>query len=204
MYYSFFYRHSQMDPKIFEAFDNRGELATQLLTGAKLQPQDSSQLSTRPGPPQLLSYDSLVMQQMPGSSNPSMMGMNMRGLDQFQGNAEGRVPQRAQRNSIISFGGRNMSFTSEYGRSMSGLSALSIDWENMEDFDVNVDHSAHINDGMNQPSDEIMEPRPIAGSARGRRSSLRQSFMVGRNGNSNNNDAHVSFGNLRALEAGDD
>lgn len=25
------------------------------------------------------------------------------------------------------------------------LSALSIDWENMEDFDVNVDHSAHIN-----------------------------------------------------------
>ena len=97
-----------------------------------------------------------------------------------------------------------MSFTSEYGRSMSGLSALSIDWENMEDFDVNVDHSAHINDGMNQPSDEIMEPRPIGGNGRGRRSSLRQSFMVGRNGNSNNNDAHVSFGNLRTLEAGDD
>lgn len=31
------------------------------------------------------------------------------------------------------------------GRTMSGLSQLSIDWENMEDFDVDVDHSAHIN-----------------------------------------------------------
>ena len=55
------------------------------------------------------------------------------------------------RNSFISFGGnmRHMSITSTseatFGRAMSGLSALSIDWENMEDFDVNVDHSAHIN-----------------------------------------------------------
>lgn len=58
--------------------------------------------------------------------------------------------------SIISFGGnmRHMSMTSEatYGRAMSGLSALSIDWENMEDFDVNVDHSAHINNGSDIPS----------------------------------------------------
>jgi len=39
------------------------------------------------------------------------------------------------------------SVTSEagFGRAMSGLSALSIDWENMEDFDVNIDHSSHIN-----------------------------------------------------------
>jgi hypothetical protein len=31
-----------------------------------------------------------------------------------------------------------------FGRAMSGLSALSIDWDNMDGFDVNVDHSAHI------------------------------------------------------------
>jgi len=31
-----------------------------------------------------------------------------------------------------------------FGRAMSGLSALSIDWDNIDDFDVNVDHSAHI------------------------------------------------------------
>uniref|UniRef100_A0A7S2UFT2 HMA domain-containing protein n=1 Tax=Attheya septentrionalis TaxID=420275 RepID=A0A7S2UFT2_9STRA len=50
--------------------------------------------------------------------------------------------------SIISFAGsgRHMSITSEttFGRAMSGLSTLSIDWENMEDFDVNVDHSADV------------------------------------------------------------
>jgi len=69
----------------------------------------------------------------------------------------GQMPMRAsmaQRASIISFGGnglRSMSFASEaasFGRAMSGLSALSIDWENMDDFDINVDHSSHItNDG---------------------------------------------------------
>ncbi|CAB9509561.1 expressed unknown protein [Seminavis robusta] len=72
---------------------------------------------------------------------PSRAEMPMRGGD-------GR---RASRNpSIISFGGvRGMSVSSEatFGRAMSGLSALSIDWENLEDFDVNVDHSAHINNG---------------------------------------------------------
>lgn len=59
--------------------------------------------------------------------------------------------------SILSYGntyGRRMSVNSEatFGRAMSGLSALSIDWENMEDFDVNVDHSAHINNGAAQPN----------------------------------------------------
>jgi len=46
------------------------------------------------------------------------------------------------------------SVTSEagFGRAMSGLSALSIDWENMEDFDVNIDHSSHINNtNLNEP-----------------------------------------------------
>ena len=117
------------------------------------------------------------------------------------------VSQRPHRNSsIISFGGgRNMSFASEasYGRAMSGLSALSIDWENMDDFDINVDHSAHINNGGLNPSsllaganDGILDPKPIGGGGgggrRSSRSSLRQSFIVGTNG-SNDNDAHVSF-----------
>ena len=63
-----------------------------------------------------------------------------------------------------------MSFASEasYGRAMSGLSALSIDWENMEDFDVNVDHSAHINNGLNPSAplngtDIMIDPRPLGG-----------------------------------------
>lgn len=68
------------------------------------------------------------------------------------GNMSRRASKQIQRNpSVISFGGnaglRHMSLTSEttFGRAMSGLSALAIDWENLEDFDVEVDHSAHIN-----------------------------------------------------------
>lgn len=89
---------------------------------------------------------------------------------------EGRDHGVARNPSIISFGGnmRHMSITSEttFGRAMSGLSALSIDWENMEDFDINVDHSAHINNGVGQdgmPSSSFM-----GGGAR--RSSLRRSL----------------------------
>lgn len=105
--------------------------------------------------------------------------------------------QRAQRNpSIISFGGgRAMSFGEQsYGRAMSGLSALSIDWENMDDFDINVDHSAHINNGMGMNPVAPMgggggqDLNPMGGGNNGRRSSLRQ-FMVG----GNDNDAHVKF-----------
>ncbi|KAL9188341.1 hypothetical protein ACHAXT_006719 [Thalassiosira profunda] len=62
---------------------------------------------------------------------------------------------RKRQSLRMSFGGmgglgRHLSMTSEttFGRAMSGLSALSIDWENMEDFDINVDHSAGINNDV--------------------------------------------------------
>lgn len=60
----------------------------------------------------------------------------------------------ASRNpSFLSFGGlRRMSSDAAFGRTLSGISALSIDWENMDDFDVNVDHSAHINNNYVYPS----------------------------------------------------
>lgn len=92
-------------------------------------------------------------------------------------------PLRSQRNpsiTRISFGNglRHLSMTSEgtFGRAMSGLSALSIDWENLDDFDVEVDHSAHIN---NTPKDHA-----------GHRSSIRRSFLssIGEDG-----DASISF-----------
>jgi hypothetical protein len=208
-----------MSTAIFEAFDNRGIMVTQCLYGAKLQqpPQGQSQ-NGQPGqfPPrqqQLVNFDNFALQNL-GGNNPAMEGMNPRvmgqnaGMDMFQGNMNmgdaGMVHDRAQRNpSIISFGGRNTSFASRrsYGRAMSGLSALSIDWENMEDFDVNVDHSAHINNNMNPPDDIIIDPRPLGGGTT-RRSSMRQSFMLANSANNNNsnssnnngnNDAQVSF-----------
>ena len=102
-------------------------------------------------------------------------------------NAAGSGPmfnsRRSTRNpSIISYGGlRNMSINSEttFGRAMSGLSALSIDWENLEDFDLDVDHSAHINN-QSPPGN--------------RRSSIRRSFAnhPGTNDGSPG-DNHVSF-----------
>lgn len=91
--------------------------------------------------------------------------------------------RRSTRNpSIISYGGlRNMSINSEttFGRAMSGLSALSIDWENLEDFDLDVDHSAHINN-QSPPGN--------------RRSSVRRSF-ANHPGTSDSppGDNHVSF-----------
>jgi hypothetical protein len=92
------------------------------------------------------------------------------------GNAGPRSNGRSSfRNSI-----RGMSITSEttFGRAMSGLSALSIDWENLDDFDLDVDHSAHIN---NTP--------PANGSNQGaRRTSLRRSVM-----SNGSNEPHVSF-----------
>lgn len=91
--------------------------------------------------------------------------------------------RRSQRNpSIISYGGlRNMSINSEttFGRAMSGLSALSIDWENLEDFDLEVDHSAHINNS------------PMGA----RRASVRRSFAAASpaGGSTGESESQVSF-----------
>lgn len=58
-----------------------------------------------------------------------------------------RMPMRMSLGGLI---GRHSvtSNTTTFGRAMSGLSALSIDWENMEDFDINVDHSEGINNDI--------------------------------------------------------
>ena len=99
-----------------------------------------------------------------------------------------------QRNpSVLSYGNglRHMSMTSEttFGRAMSGLSALSIDWENLDDFDLDVDHSAHINNngGGNNNTNGSKDNG-------GLRSSFRRSYVApGSNPNNQQDDAHVSF-----------
>ncbi|KAL7540540.1 hypothetical protein ACHAWF_006710 [Thalassiosira exigua] len=67
--------------------------------------------------------------------------------------------------------GRHMSLTSEttFGRAMSGLSALSIDWENMEDFDVNVDHSAGINNDIIKKQQAQQQQQQRAGNGQQQR-----------------------------------
>lgn len=99
----------------------------------------------------------------------------------------GSSRQRERNPSIISYGNglRNMSLASDatFGRAMSGLSALSIDWENLEDFDLEVDHSAHINNNQGGTSS------PSRDANGRRRSSLRRSFMS----TGDKDGAHVSF-----------
>ena len=87
-----------------------------------------------------------------------------------------------------------------FGRAMSGLSALSIDWENMEDFDINVDHSEGINNDIvnaqqqqqqqqqnGEPSYDYEAAGPDTGSGPrvARRSSLRKNIPVNPSANMN-------------------
>lgn len=87
-------------------------------------------------PAQAGSEDSNAFNPTPGGANPA---------DAFFAPASSLEQRARPRNSIasrnpsiLSFQGlKRMSFPTEttFGRAMSGLSALSIDWENMEDFD---------------------------------------------------------------------
>ena len=104
--------------------------------------------------------------------------------------ADSKLSGRTQRNpSILSYGNRGslrgMSITSEttFGRAMSGLSALSIDWENLDDFDLEVDHSAHIG---NSPG---AAAAASAGGGQEHRSSIRRSILSA----GSSDGAHVSF-----------
>ena len=129
--------------------------------------------------------------QPPAASHPSMNPIP------FSTNPTSQPPMpdskpaaRTQRNpSILSYGNsgirgslRGMSVTSEttFGRAMSGLSALSIDWENLDDFDLDVDHSA----GVTHPTSAA-----AAGGSQEHRSSIRRSIMS----TGSNDAAHVSF-----------
>jgi hypothetical protein len=104
-------------------------------------------------------------------------------------------------NSMFSFSGRRMSLMSEatFGRAMSGLSALSIDWENMEDFDINIDLSANINEGADNQiatgaGPSTNQVADFAGvSPQGRRSSLRRSFVNSGTDEGGPSGMHVSF-----------
>lgn len=104
--------------------------------------------------------------------------------DNNGGDLGGFVRRASQRNpSIISHGGlRHMSINSEttFGRAMSGLSALSIDWENLEDFDVDVDHSSPTG-RLDRTFDHPPEVG-VAGAGGYRRSSLRRSYVGGGGG----------------------
>mmetsp|Transcript_15976 Transcript_15976/g.27878 ORF Transcript_15976/g.27878 Transcript_15976/m.27878 type:complete len:686 (-) Transcript_15976:200-2257(-) len=210
-------RHGQMTNAIFDAFDARSMAVYQYLSGNS--PLQSSQ-------PQMMNGQfqhegqSLNLNDIQPLNDTAGLGMDIfggGGMDPLAagvggGDMRGGNPLRSSRRernpSIVSFGNLGnlrMSLTGRmsevsYGRAMSGLSALSIDWENMDDFDINVDHSAHINNNGNSAMGAAaaaaasamgsfdLDPKPMGAGAR--RSSMRQPLM---SGGSAESDAHVSF-----------
>lgn len=206
-----------------DAFDQRGMTVLQLLSGSSPMPNGMMD----PGQP-------LMVNDIQPLNDSAGMGMDLfggaGGMEQLAAHlgagdmrpqplAGGGYVMRASRRernpSIVSFGnlGNNlrMSLTGRmsevsYGRAMSGLSALSIDWENMDDFDINVDHSSHINTNNNNANALSaaaaaaasamggfdMEPKPMGGAG-ARRSSMRQAIMGSGLGGLPDSDAHVSF-----------
>jgi hypothetical protein len=239
-FFSFFFynsdhaRHSQMSNAVFDAFDGRGMLVHQVLSGDKLdgygggQPHQQMMNGhyNQPGGMMMGGNEFAPLNDTAGMVPIDMFGpgggndlenaaiaaaANLAGGNNGHMRGARMGSQRGARNSsVISFGNHRMSLTGRmsevsYGRAMSGLSALSIDWENMDDFDINVDHSAHINPGQNNAGAAAMvgggpmmaggldlDPKPI-GAGGARRSSLRTHLMSSGAGGAMNNDPHVTF-----------
>lgn len=240
-------RHSQMDRRIFEAFDARGQKVKEYMAKDGMQNigMDTSQSNqavasmshsqimqgpldtlyeqpihvdqqmdysfgmeppssmSRPSAP--IAHHAPAAASLPSVVNvshqlPQSISLSPNPLNDGGGMGMGMMAHRRStlRNpSIISYGNglRSMSMTSEatFGRAMSGLSALSIDWENLEDFDLEVDHSAHINNHSNPAA---LAPMMRAGggeSGGARRSSLRRSFMAPPGGSDSDGGGHVTF-----------
>lgn len=219
-------RHSQMGSGIIEAFDKTEQLLSELVAGCTKrtgQPcvagnrcfcRSSSSAAVaedKQGEPQhtqtmyqendqphgFASYQLPIQDGAPGGGGGGGDGY---------ANGNSSMPSRRERThpsfrmSIGGLGGlgRHFSMASEttFGRAMSGLSALSIDWENMDDFDVNVDHSEGINNDIIQHQQQPQQGQTSQMSGLhslgmprvDRRSSLRKSSVMPNGGT-----AHVSF-----------
>jgi len=195
-----------MSMAILDAFEDRLRQVQAYLMGPNMEHDQQSFVGQRPQ--ELMLNDQFHMQPMAMNNGmnmfvtslPGMAGnMNMNSNNgMFEG---GMTGHRAKRNSsFLSFGGRAHSIgEASYGRAMSGLSALSIDWENMDDFDLNVDHSAHINNGGRNDAPPVQAvgfaaagAPSLNGGPNGNRNAGIRQFMGGGTPDGNS-DAHVSF-----------
>jgi len=200
-------RHSQMSPGTIEVFDKAAELVTQYITGCgkkygmqctagnhcvcKANQQQVAELNQYEQPLQQGGGEEAGAAPRSGKSRLSMR-MSL-------GRMSGRM-------SIGGLSGLSNLTSGEttFGRAMSGLSALSIDWENMDDFDINVDHSEGINNDIvnaqqqqqqqqkGEDTGNTREPNygyeaagPSAGPRVARRSSLRRNIPVNPSANMN-------------------
>eukprot|EP00804_Cyclotella_cryptica_P021875 CCRYP_000842-RA/>CCRYP_000842-RA protein AED:0.19 eAED:0.19 QI:210/1/1/1/0.75/0.6/5/1266/713 len=150
-------RHFQMSHRIFDAFDRTERLVSEFVAGCGKKYGmsctagahcfcKSGIADVQPNVPQLPSNNDQVPQSHTQPIQESA------GADETHAlrDAAGRSARMSMRMSLGGLIGRHSltSNTTTFGRAMSGLSALSIDWENMDDFDINVDHSEGINNDI--------------------------------------------------------
>jgi hypothetical protein len=147
---------------------------------------------------QPMAFSGFEMQPPPAANHQAPLSSSNQGTQQpfssyYQDHQQyQQPPYRPQRNPSAMYGNRGslrgMSVTSEmtFGRAMSGLSALSIDWENLDDFDVDVDHSENVN-GPNAGNG----PNNGGGGGARRTSATRRSILS--TGSQDSTSPHVSF-----------
>lgn len=145
-------RHQQMSSSIFEAFDKAKSLISELVTGC----------GKKYGMPCTAGVHCFCVDLSNSNNTNAQQQQNDTVQDQSYhislGSVEDTQPVRdsmgrSTRLSMrMSLGGllgqHSLTSNTTFGRAMSGLSALSIDWENMDDFDVNLDHSEGINNDI--------------------------------------------------------
>jgi len=167
-------RHSQMNKKIFEAFDVREKKVNKFMAGCgqryggectcgeececKECPVHGRSEGQQKQPRVTESYKAALPQVKP-TLRGSCCGGGGTGSG-VSGVLKRRLSASEYKMKHDSYG--RQSTTSGFGRALSALSALSIDWENMEDFDVNVDHSAHINNHNHEPSIRPPPPQKVS------------------------------------------
>lgn len=146
-------RHQQMSQRIFEAFDKAHLLLSKLVSGCG----KNRNMPCTAGDHcfcQHTSPEDDILQQTQLNDMPEITP----DYHEDTANALPNIQSRPRMSMRMSLGGmlgrHSLTSNTTFGRAMSGLSALSIDWENMDDFDVNVDHSEGINNDFVQKQKE--------------------------------------------------
>mmetsp|Transcript_3279 Transcript_3279/g.5404 ORF Transcript_3279/g.5404 Transcript_3279/m.5404 type:complete len:706 (+) Transcript_3279:304-2421(+) len=202
-------RHSQMSQSTIEVFDKAAELVAQYITGCGKKhgmqcaagnycvcKADQQQVNEMNQYEQPLHHGGGEEAGAAPRSGKSRLSMRM---------SLGRMSGRMSLGGLSGLSNLTSGETT-FGRAMSGLSALSIDWENMDDFDINVDHSEGINNDIvaqqqqqqqqkgedndvgnmrREPSYDYDAAGPGAGPRVARRSSLRRNIPVNPSANMN-------------------
>jgi len=136
-------RHTQMTRQIFEKFQDREKKIQEYMKGCLMRYGGDCSCDSNCSCVGCPIHDpkaaAAAINNNPAQNNTAATNNAISAATQSQ-NMPRQMRRRSGRMSRHSFTMNRGSFS----RTMSGLSNISIDWDNMEDFDVNVDHSAGV------------------------------------------------------------